>query len=126
MKQLSLTLSAALLLASGAFGSNIAKDEDHTEADHATVQDADEHGHLEDHEGGHTQQQYTKGVVKKLDEKKGKVTIIHEKLEALGMPAMTMVFRFADDAMMEQLQPGNDIEFIAERVDGKLTVTDLK
>ncbi|MEO1138119.1 MAG: copper-binding protein [Pseudomonadota bacterium] len=69
---------------------------------------------------------FTKGVVKKVKPDDGKVTIIHEELVDLEMPAMTMVFRVADNAMFEKLEPGANIEFVAERVDGKLTVTDLK
>ena len=72
------------------------------------------------------QAQYTKGVVKKVNAKSGKVTIIHEELLDLGMPAMTMVFRVADEAMLEQLEPGENIEFVAERLKGKITVTDVK
>ena len=70
--------------------------------------------------------EYTKGVVKKVDAKAGKVTIIHEELTKLDMPAMTMVFRLADEAMLERMKEGAEIEFIADRVQGKLVVTDLK
>ncbi len=69
---------------------------------------------------------YTKGVVKKVNAKSGKVTIIHEKLANLGMPAMTMVFRVAEKAMLEKMNAGDNIEFVAERLKGKLVVTDLK
>lgn len=68
---------------------------------------------------------FTKGVVKKIKADKGKVTIIHEELIELNMPAMTMVFD-ADDAIIGQLSEGQEIEFAVERVKGKLTVTDLK
>jgi Cu/Ag efflux protein CusF len=68
---------------------------------------------------------YTKGTIKKLDANAGKVTIIHEELADLGMPAMTMVFR-ADEEMIAQLAEGKEIEFLADRVNGKLTVTALK
>lgn len=70
--------------------------------------------------------EYTKGVVKKVDLKAGKVTIIHEELTNLEMPAMTMVFRTADEAMLARMMVGANIEFIADRVKGKLTVTALK
>jgi len=70
--------------------------------------------------------EYTKGVVKKVDMKAGKVTIIHEELTNLDMPAMTMVFRTADPAMLEKMKAGADIEFVADRVKGKLTVVELK
>lgn len=68
---------------------------------------------------------YTKGTIKKVDAKAGKVTIIHEELVDLDMPAMTMVFR-ADEEIIGKLAEGQDIEFVADRVKGKLTVTALK
>jgi len=68
---------------------------------------------------------FTKGSVKALDAAAGKVTIIHEELVNLDMPAMTMVFR-ADEAMMARLSEGQNIEFVADRVEGKLTVVELK
>ncbi|UWQ57787.1 copper-binding protein [Leisingera caerulea] len=81
------------------------------------------HGPVAVLEGGGT---FTAGTVKKVDAKSGKVTIKHEELVELDMPAMTMVFRVADAAMLDQLEAGKSIEFVAERVNGKLTVTALK
>ncbi|MFD1194696.1 copper-binding protein [Seohaeicola saemankumensis] len=68
---------------------------------------------------------FTKGVVKKVDAPAGKVTIIHEELVSLDMPAMTMVFR-ADAELIAKLAEGDEIEFTADRVEGKLKVTALK
>ncbi len=68
---------------------------------------------------------YTKGVIKKVDAKAGKVTIIHEELVDMEMPAMTMVFR-ADEDMIAKMSEGEEIEFVADRVEGKLKVTALK
>jgi len=68
---------------------------------------------------------FTKGTIKKLDSKAGKVTIIHEELVDMEMPAMTMVFR-ADKDMIAKMTEGQDIEFVAGRVEGKLTVTAVK
>ena len=70
--------------------------------------------------------EFTKGVVKKIDTKAKKVTIDHEDLKNLAMPAMTMVFRVGDDAMLAKLKEGASIEFVADRVNGKLTVTEVK
>ncbi|WP_046116988.1 copper-binding protein [Ensifer aridi] len=70
--------------------------------------------------------EFTKATVKKIDLKAKKVTLIHEELKSLDMPAMTMVFRVRDDALLEKLKEGANIEFVAERVDGKLTVTEVK
>ena len=72
-----------------------------------------------------TERTYTKGVVKKIKADKGKVTIIHEELTELDMPAMTMVFE-AEDDIIAQMSEGQEIEFLAERVKGKLTVTELR
>ena len=69
---------------------------------------------------------FTKGTIKKIDEKAGKATIIHEELVDLGMPAMTMVFVLGDASMFAQLEVGKEIEFTAGRVNGKLTVTALR
>lgn len=69
---------------------------------------------------------YTKGTVKKVDLKGKKVTIIHEELKNLDMPAMTMVFRMADDTMLEKVQEGQEVEFVADRINGNLTVIELK
>ncbi|MBD1548786.1 copper-binding protein [Roseibium aggregatum] len=69
---------------------------------------------------------YTRGTVKKVDLKGKKVTIIHEELKNLDMPAMTMVFRMADDTMLEKVQEGQEVEFVADRINGNLTVIELK
>ncbi|MBY5903114.1 copper-binding protein [Rhizobium leguminosarum] len=71
-------------------------------------------------------EEFTKGVVNKVDVKAKKVTIKHEDLKNLDMPAMTMVFRVEDPALLERLKEGSNIEFVAERVNGKLTVTEVK
>ncbi|MBO6719719.1 MAG: copper-binding protein [Rhizobiaceae bacterium] len=70
--------------------------------------------------------EYTRGIVKKIDADAGKVTVIHEELKNLDMPPMTMVFRTADEAMIARMHEGQEIEFVAERVNGKLTITELK
>ncbi|AEH77499.1 copper-binding protein [Sinorhizobium meliloti] len=69
---------------------------------------------------------FTKGTVKKVDAKAKKVTLMHEDLKELEMPGMTMVFRVKDEALLSKLKEGAQIEFVAERVDGKLTVTAVK
>jgi len=70
--------------------------------------------------------EFTKGVIKKVAMKTGKVTIKHGELKNLDMPSMTMIFRTIDKPMLEKLKAGSNIEFIAERVNGKLTIVKLK
>jgi Cu/Ag efflux protein CusF len=68
----------------------------------------------------------TSGMVKKVDEKLMKVTIKHEELKNLDMPSMTMVFAIADPAMLAKLKAGSKIKFVASRVNGRLTVTEVQ
>ncbi len=42
------------------------------------------------------------------------------------MEAMTMVFKVKDPAMLSQVNVGDKIDFVAEEVDGSLTVTSLQ
>ena len=66
------------------------------------------------------------GEVKKVDKSAGKITIKHGPLENLGMDAMTMVFRVRDQAMLDQVQAGDKIRFVAEQPNGQLTITRLE
>ncbi|MFC4670776.1 copper-binding protein [Seohaeicola nanhaiensis] len=66
------------------------------------------------------------GTVIKVDATWNKVTIDHGPLENLDMPAMTMVFVVADRAMLEDLSEGSKLRFVADRVNGKLTVTEIE
>lgn len=49
----------------------------------------------------------TAGEVDKVDKDQGKVTIRHEPLANLGMPAMTMVFRVKDADMLDEVREGD-------------------
>ncbi|MQU73574.1 Cu/Ag efflux protein CusF [Sinorhizobium medicae] len=71
-------------------------------------------------------QEFTNGTVKKVDAKAKKVTLVHEELKTLEMPAMTMVFAVEDDALLAKLKEGAKVQFVAERKNGKLTVTQVK
>ena len=66
------------------------------------------------------------GEVKKIDKDAGKITIKHGPLANLNMPGMSMVFRVKDPAMLEQVKAGDKIRFLAEKVDGALTVVAMK
>jgi Cu/Ag efflux protein CusF len=66
------------------------------------------------------------GEVKKVDKDAGKITIKHGPLTNLDMPGMTMVFRVKDPAMLEQVKSGDKIKFVADKVNGALTVTTLQ
>jgi Cu/Ag efflux protein CusF len=66
------------------------------------------------------------GEIKKIDIAAGKLTIKHGPLDNLGMGAMTMVFKAQDPAMLSQVKVGDKIDFVAEEVNGALTVVKLQ
>jgi Cu/Ag efflux protein CusF len=64
------------------------------------------------------------GTITKIDAKWKKVTIDHGPLENLDMPAMKMVFAY-EDGMLDGLSEGAKVAFTADRVKGKLAVTEI-
>ena len=67
----------------------------------------------------------TTGVVKKLDVDQQKITLKHEALDNLGMPAMTMVFRLGKASLADKLTVGDRVMFRAEQINGNFVVTVL-
>lgn len=68
----------------------------------------------------------SEGVVKKIDRKAGEVTITHGPLTNLGMGPMTMSFRLKSPTLIEGVKEGSRVRFVAENVNGELTVVALK
>lgn len=68
----------------------------------------------------------SEGMVRKINKAQGKLTLRHGPLENLAMPAMTMIFRVADPAFLDQVKPGDNVRFHADQVNGKLTVTQIE
>ena len=66
-----------------------------------------------------------KGEVIKIDKSAGKITLKHGPIKNLDMDSMTMVFRVADQSMLDKVKAGDRIEFEADRVNGAITVTKL-
>ena len=60
--------------------------------------------------------------VKKVDKAAGKVTLSHGPLTNLNMPAMTMVLKVSNVAWLDQMKTGDKIRFMAENVNGAITV----
>lgn len=68
----------------------------------------------------------SEGEVRKVDKEAGKLTLRHGPLLNLDMGAMTMVFRVADPKVLDQVKPGDPVRFVAERVNGQLTVVQIE
>lgn len=68
----------------------------------------------------------TSGEIRKVDAEQGKLTIKHEAIENLEMPAMTMVFKADKPELLKNVQVGDKVRFRAEKVAGAITVTDIQ
>ena len=66
------------------------------------------------------------GEVCKVYKEAGKITIKHGPLANLDMPGMTMVFRVKDPAMLDRVKEGDKIKFVADRMNGSLTVIQME
>ncbi len=66
------------------------------------------------------------GEVRRIDPESGKLTLRHGPITNLEMPGMTMVFRVADAKMLDALKPGDKVRFIADRINGAITVTHIE
>lgn len=76
--------------------------------------------------GETAQASMTEGEIKRINKETGKLTIKHGPIVNLDMPAMTMVFRAADAAMLDQVKVGDQVRFVVEKIEGKYTVTELQ
>ncbi len=87
---------------------------------------ASDHGSHDSHAAMQTaapaEPQMILGEIKKVDKAAGKVTVTHGPLTNLGMPAMTMVFRVKDSTWLDQMKDGDKIRFMAEQLNGVLTL----
>jgi len=70
--------------------------------------------------------QMVDGQIKKVDKAAGKLTLSHGPLHNLNMPAMTMVFKVFDAAWLDQMKAGDKIRFMADNVNGAITVVHLE
>ncbi len=66
------------------------------------------------------------GEVRKIDAAAGKITLRHGDITNLDMPAMTMVFRVKDPALLEKVKPGDKVRFTVDQPGGTLTVMSLE
>lgn len=66
------------------------------------------------------------GVVRRVNEQAGKITIRHERLKHLDMPAMTMEFAVMEPAVLENFKAGDKVKFVAEKIAGVITLVELE
>lgn len=66
------------------------------------------------------------GEVRKVDKDAGKITLKHGPIQSLDMPAMSMVFRAQDPAMLDVVKVGDKVRFKADKIQGAYTITELQ
>jgi Cu/Ag efflux protein CusF len=67
------------------------------------------------------------GEVRKVDKKAGTLTIKHGPIQAIDMPAMTMMFQVKEASMLDRVKAGDKVKFQAEMgAGGKVTVTQIE
>lgn len=85
------------------------------------------HGAMPSHSTVAAAAKMVDGQVKKIDKGAGKVTLSHGPLVNLGMDMpMTMVFRVKDPGWLEQMKEGDKIRFLADNVNGAITVVQFE
>jgi Cu(I)/Ag(I) efflux system protein CusF len=84
----------------------------------------------DEHSGHHAaiapEADMVEGEVRKVDKEAGKITLKHGPIPNLEMTGMTMVFRVKDPAMLDAVKAGDKVRFKADKVQGALTVTEIK
>jgi Cu(I)/Ag(I) efflux system periplasmic protein CusF len=80
-----------------------------------------------DHKGMAAQKSHHgTGTVKSLDATKGTVTIDHEAINSINWPAMTMTFKAKNKAMLQDVRPGEKVDFSLVQSGNDYTVTQIK
>lgn len=59
-------------------------------------------------------QQWIDGVVKKIDQKNGKITVKHAAITGV-MPAMTMSYHVMSPESLKSIQAGDKVRFVLEK-----------
>ena len=73
-----------------------------------------------------THQTMVAGEIRKVDTAAKKITIRHDEIKSLDMPAMTMVFQVQDPAMLDKVKSGDKVKFRADKINGAFTVMEIE
>lgn len=123
-KTLSFIISAAALtISASAFAGDGHHNNDHGHDHHMSQDDHHNGGH---HGNNHHADMWVDGMVKKVDMEKGHIKIKHGAMKHMNMPPMTMSFKVSDDALLKKVKKGDEIKFKADKVDGKIILTEIK
>jgi Cu(I)/Ag(I) efflux system protein CusF len=119
------TLKTVLLISALSFGTAYAQTSTQITAQPAadTMKMA---GAQKDTAGAMDANYMTEGQVKKVDKDTKKITLKHSDIKNLDMPGMTMAFPVKDPAMLDKVQAGDKVRFMAEKANGAIVVTEIQ
>lgn len=77
--------------------------------------------------GGHDMAMpMAEGVVRRIDQGNGKITLRHGPIVSIDMPPMTMVYSVKPPALLNKVKVGDKVKFQAEEVNGNYIVTEME
>jgi len=68
----------------------------------------------------------SEGEVRDIDRGAKTITIKHQAIKGLDMPAMTMAFQVKDAKVLDQVKAGDRISFRVEQVGNAMIVTEIR
>jgi Cu/Ag efflux protein CusF len=71
-------------------------------------------------------QEWVDAEVRRIDKEGARLTLKHAEIKSMDMPAMTMVFRVRDKAMLDGLNVGDRVRIQVVREAGQFLVTALR
>ena len=94
---------------------------DHTKMDHGHM----DHGKMAATKADQAND-IAEGVVRKVNQEAGKLTLQHGDIRHLGMPAMTMAFPVKTPGLLDNVQTGDKVKFKVIKENGRLVITELQ
>lgn len=69
----------------------------------------------------------TTGIVKDVDKENGRIMLAHNEVPSLSWPGMTMAFTVQDEALLDDLKSGQEVEFgFIEEKRGRFVITQIR
>ena len=69
--------------------------------------------------------QMTEGIVEKVVQKEGKITLRHGEIASAKMPAMTMSYRVKQAKWLESIHVGDKVRFAIDKQNDEYVVTQI-
>jgi Cu(I)/Ag(I) efflux system protein CusF len=81
---------------------------------------------MEMNKKGTTAAHHGVGVIKDINAATGVVTLDHRPIKSLNWPAMTMGFKVNDKTLLDNIKPGNKVDFTLVQAGKDYVITSIK